>query len=166
MLAWKVKFKKYFSGKLAIIQIAAGVGAFAGRSAATYLVLDQAVWTIVAASQLGSFAGYLGSYVVGYWIAFKADYTRTDRSMGWDICKLELVEQFPSLVGVIPAALAQAALIEAGVHPIVSVNAGSWLGPHKIVNWIAMLSSNSLKKAWVDGTWSPSAFLRRITRKR
>ena len=152
----KLKLRTYFSGKLAMIQIAAGVAAFLGRTLAAYLTQDQSTWTIVGVSQFGGFMGYISIYVVGYLLAFRQDYIGSERSMALDILRLELVEQFPSLVGLVPAALTQAALIEAGgIDPIVSVNLGSWFGPQKIINLLAMVSSNSLKKSWVDHTWSP-----------
>ncbi len=164
----KEKLKKYFSGRLVIIQITAGVGAFAGRSLAAYFTHGQDTWVIVVTSQIGSFGGYISTWVLGYWLAFRADYRVSGRSMPWDVFRLELVEQMPSIAMVVPSSLAQAALIESElmgterVSDVVSVNLGSWFGPHRIVNVVFMLTSNSLKKAWVDGTWSPLALLRRM----
>jgi len=157
------KLRKYFSGKLVLVQSSAGVGAFALRSVAAYATADHGAVVIVATSLVGSFLGYVSIYSIGYWVTFKRDYATSGRRMGWDVIRLQLVEQSPNIPTLIPAALTQIALIEAGdVDPVVSVNVGSWFGPHKIVNFIAMVGSNSLKKGWVDGTWAPGETLRKL----
>jgi len=157
----KAFLRRYFSGKLAIVQVIAGGGAFAGRSLAAYLTQDHATWNIVLASQVGSFAGYIGIYALGYWFVFKRDYRNSSRSMKSDVLKLQAVEQTPNIGTVIASSLTQAALISGGgVSPIISANLASWFGPHKIVNLAAMATSNSLKKAWVDDTWRPLTRLR------
>ena len=171
MLAAREKLKRYFSGRLAIVQISAGVGAFAGRSIAALLTQDQETWAVVLSSQLGSFAGYISTWILGYWLSFKADYRASGRAMSWDIVRLELVEQTPSLAMAVPSALAQAALIESnligsdGLNQVVSVNLGSWFGPHRVVNFTAMLVTNSMKKAWVDGTWRPFSGINRLAKR-
>ena len=82
------------------------------------------------------------------------------------IFKLELVEQLPNVITVVPAVIAQLALIEAGgIDPVVSVNLASWFGPHKVINFGFMFISNSLKKSWVDGSWSLHNLVRRIRAK-
>ena len=165
MFNLKTKLRKYFSGRLAIIQITAGVGAFVGRSAAAYLTDDHGTWTIVLASQFGSFAGYIGTYVAGYWLAFKSDYRASGRSLGLDLIRLQLVEQSPNISTVVSSALTQSALIgSGGLSPVLAANLASWFGPHKIVNLVAMAASNSLKKAWVDGTWRPLAGIQSMFR--
>ncbi|MFC2059061.1 hypothetical protein ACFLTS_05455 [Chloroflexota bacterium] len=159
----KAFLKKYFSGKLAIVQVIAGGGAFAGRSLAAYLTQDHGTWNIVLASQVGSFAGYIGIYALGYRFVFRRDYRNSSRSMKSDVLKLQVVEQTPNIGTVISSSLAQAALISGGgVSPIISANLASWFGPHKIANLAAMATSNSLKKAWVDDTWRPLPRLRAL----
>jgi hypothetical protein len=165
----KAKLRKYFSGKLALVQIGAGAGALAGRSAAVYLSLDQHVWTIVLASMLGSYTGYIGVWALGYWWAFRSDYRASGRSLVLDIVRLQLVEQAPNIGTVLVSGLTQGVLIGGtDMPPVLAVNLGSWFGPQKIVNLAAMAMSNSLKRAWVDGSWKPLAAVRnlidRITR--
>lgn len=160
---FKEKLKKYFSGKLVIVQFIGGIGAFSTRSAVAYALEDHAAVLIVTASLLASFIGYVTIYYLGYWYIFRRDYAVSGRTMGWDVVRLQLVEQSPNIATVIPAALVQIAAIEAAdVDPVITVNLGSWFGPQKIINFIAMVTSNSLKKGWVDHTWSPGAALRGI----
>lgn len=157
------KLKKYMSGKLFIVQVAAGFGALAGRSLAVYAVLDLETWYIVLASLFGSFAGYVGVWVLGYWLAFRKDYRESGRFMPADIIRLQFVEQLPNLATVIASVLAQGALIGAtDLSPLLAANLGGSLSPHKIINVVTMLTSNSLKKAWVDGTWKPRQALRSL----
>ena len=157
------KLKKYFSGKLLIVQISAGVGAFALRSVAAYSTSSLDTWITVTVTQVGSFTGYIASYFLGYWYVFRKDYSKLDRSMGRDVLKLQLVEQAPNVWTVISSAATQAALMENTdvgsdeFTAVFSANIASWFGPHKILNLAAMLASNSLKKAWVDHTWKPFA---------
>lgn len=171
MSGFKAKVKKYFSGKLVLVQLTAGVGAFVGRSLAAFSMSDQDTWIIVIASQAGSFIGYIGMYFFGYWFAFKLDYRSMNRSMPKDVVKLQLVEQSPNLGTVISSALTQAALIEGtdvgsdGFESVFSANIASWFGIHKIANFAAMAGSNSLKKGWVDHTWSPGAAMRKLAGK-
>ncbi len=161
MPKFMAKVKKYFSGKLVIVQLIGGVGAFGARSAAAYALDDYGTVLLVVASLLASFLGYITVYYLGYWYVFRHDYATSGRTMGLDVIRLQLVEQSPNIATVIPAALAQIAAIEAvGANPIFAVNVGSWIGPQKIVNFVAMVSSNSLKKGWVDHTWSPGAVMR------
>jgi len=156
--ALKARIWRYFSGRLALIQIGAGVGALILRSMAAYLASDMSVPTMVFVSMIGSFVGYVTAYVIAYWVAFREDYRASGRSMSWDIVRLQLVEQLPNVGTVIAAGLTQGVLIGGtDVPPVVAVNIGSWFGPQKIVNLAAMLTSNSLKKAWVDDTWKPRA---------
>ena len=155
------KLRKYFSGRLVIVQLSAGVGAFALRSVAAYSTSHLDTWITVTVTQFGSFAGYISTYFLGYWYAFRRDYATQERSMGGDVLKLQLVEQSPNVWTVISSAVTQAALMEKtdvgsdGFTAVFSANLASWFGPHKILNLAAMLASNSLKKAWVDHTWKP-----------
>ncbi|NQT72328.1 MAG: hypothetical protein HQ553_06095 [Chloroflexi bacterium] len=166
MSGFKAKVKQYFSGKLVIVQLIGGVGAFGARSAAAYALDDYGTVLLVVASLLASFLGYITVYYLGYWYVFRRDYATSGRTMGLDVIRLQLVEQFPNFTTVIPAALIQIAAIEAGdVDPMISVNIGAWFGPQKIVNFIAMVTSNSLKKGWVDHTWSPGTAMRRLAGK-
>lgn len=160
MSSLKAKLKKYFSGRMVIVQIAGGVGAFAGRSLGAVVtdVTAQPDWIIVVASLGGSFTGYISVYVLGYWLAFRREYAALGRSMRLDVLRLQIVEQLPSVGGVIFAALTQALIMDqTATSPVISANLASWFGPQKIANLVAMFSSNSLKKAWVDGSWSPRA---------
>ena len=161
MSSIKAKLKKYMSGKLFVVQIAAGCGSLAGRSLAVYAVMDQSTWYIVLASMLGSFAGYVGVYFLGYWLAFRKDYRESGRFMPLDVGRLQFVEQLPNLVTVVASVLTQGALIGAtDLPPLLAANLGGSLSPHKLINVATMLTSNSLKKAWVDGTWKPAQVLR------
>jgi hypothetical protein len=168
MAGFKATLKKYFSGKLVAVQISAGVGAFAGRSIAAFTTSDLDTWIVVLSSQFGSFAGYIGIYFLGYWYVFKRDYRVSHRSMPKDVVQLQVVEQSPNLVTVISSAVAQAALMETanmgsdGLSSVFSANLASWFGPHKIANLAAMAGSNSLKKGWVDHTWLPGVYLRKL----
>ena len=159
--ALKVRIRRYFSGKLAIVQITAGVGALALRSLAVYLTLDFQTWHIIMASMLGSFTGYVIAYFIGYWIVFRKDYRESGRSMPFDVFRLQLVEQLPNIWTVVGSGVTQGLIIEeTDISPVLAVNVGSWFGPQKILNIAAMLMSNSLKRAWVDGTWRPLTVLR------
>ncbi|UCG83863.1 MAG: hypothetical protein JSW38_03335 [Dehalococcoidia bacterium] len=159
----KGKLQKYLSGKLVIVQIGAGCGAFIGRSIAVLLLPDYATWNIVIIGIVGSTVGYIGTYAIGYWLAFRRDYRESSRFMPFDVGRLQIVEQMPNLGTFIASGVTQGALIGGtGLHPVLAVNLGSWFGPHKIINLVAMLTSNSLKKAWVDGTWRPIALVRNL----
>jgi hypothetical protein len=156
----KARVRKYFSGRLVLVQLGGGVGALIVRSTAAYLASDHTVLTVVVAATIGSFVGYISAYIVGYWLAFRKDYGASGRSMSSDIAKLQAVEQLPNVGTVIASAVTQGALISAAdVPPLLAVNIGSWFGPQRIVNLAAMLAGNSLKRAWVDGTWKPGASL-------
>jgi hypothetical protein len=154
------RLRQYLSGKLILVQIASGCGAFAARSLAVYLSLGSPTWTIVLASVVGGGLGYVGTYALGYWFAFRADYRVSGRSMPLDVAGLQFVEQLPNILTVTASVLTQGALI-AGTNlpPVVAANVGSIVAPHKIVNLATMLASNSLKKACVDRTWKPAALL-------
>jgi hypothetical protein len=124
------------------------------------MTLGYESWIIVLAGMLGSFTGYLSAYVLGYWVTFRKDYSTSGRSMLFDIFRLQLVEQLPNIWTVAGSGLTQGALIEGtDMPPVLAVNIGSWFGPQKILNIAAMLTSNSLKRAWVDGSWKPLAVL-------
>lgn len=160
----KTRLRKYFSGKLALVQIVAGVGAFAGRSAAVLLVSHQPVWNIVLASMLGSYTGYIGTYAVGYWLTFRRNYRASGRFMVADIAGLQLVEQAPNIGTVVASGLMQGALIGGtNLPPVLAANLASWFGLHKIANLVAMAASNSFKRAWVDGSWKPLTALQSLT---
>lgn len=160
----KEKLHKYFSGRLAVVQIGAGCGALIGRSLAVYFIPDHATWNIVIIGIAGSTVGYIGTYAFGYWLAFRGDYRESNRFMPFDIGRLQLVEQMPNLGTFIASGVTQGALIGgAGLHPVLAVNLGSWFGPHKIINLIAILTSNSMKKAWVDGSWKPLVLIKGLS---
>jgi hypothetical protein len=162
----KTAIAKYLSGKLAVVQIVAGCGAFLGRTLAVVAMAEHSTVSIVLMSLLGSTAGYLATYAAGYALAFRRDYRASGRSMPADIARLQFVEQLPNIGLFAASGLAQGALIgTAGLTPVIAANLGSWLGPQKIVNLIAMAASNSLKRAWVDGTWRPLAVTRGLARR-
>jgi hypothetical protein len=164
--ALKARLRKYFSGRLAVVQITAGVGSFVVRTGAAYLASDRSVAVMVALALAGSFAGYIAAYAIGYWAVFRKEYRASGRSMPLDIARLQLVEQLPNVGTAVAAGLTQGVLIGgADMPPVVAVNIGSWFGPQKIVNFAAMLTSNSLKKAWVDGTWKPLGLARNLVRR-
>ncbi len=166
MSGFMAKVNKYFSGKLVIVQLIGGVGAFGARSAAAYALDGYGTVLLVVASLLASFLGYITVYYLGYWYVFRHDYATSGRTMGYDVIRLQLVEQSPNIPTVIPAALIQIAAIEAGdVDPMISVNLGAWFGPQKVINFIAMVTSNSLKKGWVDHTWAPGPTLKNLAGK-
>ena len=91
--ALKARLRKYFSGRLAVVQISAGIGALIVRSTAAYLASDWTLGAIVVTAMVGSFAGYIGAYAFGYWMAFRRDYKASGRSMPLDIVRLQLVWQ-------------------------------------------------------------------------
>ena len=139
----KDKLQKYLSGRLAIVQIGAGCGAFIGRSLAVIFLPDHATWNIVIIGIVGSTVGYISTYAFGYWLAFRGDYKKSSRFMPFDIGRLQLVEQLPNLGTFIASGVTQGALIGGtGLNPVIAVNLGSWFGPHKIINLATMLTSN------------------------
>lgn len=154
------RLKRYLSGKLILVQIAAGCGAFAARSLAVYLSLGSPTWAIIVASIVGGGLGYVGTYAFGYWFAFRADYKVSGRSISRDVAGLQFVEQLPNILTVAASVLTQGALI-AGTNmpPVLAANVGSIFAPHKLANLATMLASNSLKKACVDRTWTPATLL-------
>ncbi len=162
----KARVRQYFSGRLAIVQIVAGFGAFAGRSLIAYATDDMGATVIVPASMAGSFVGYVSLWVAGYWFVFRKDYRRSGRHMSLDVMRLQLVEQLPNVGTVAALALTQGALIgPAGMEPLLAINLASWFGPQKAINFAAMAASNTLKRGWVDGSWSPRSALRSAFRR-
>jgi hypothetical protein len=149
--------QKYFSSKTVLVQTAGGVGAFAGRSLAAYLSIDLPPWENVLISSFGSFVGYVGIYAISYWYTFRNApiYKSSKRDMKTTILELQVVEQTPNIFNFLVSASGQFGLMSAGVNPIISANLASWFGPQKIINMLAMLSANSLNKAWVYETWKP-----------
>lgn len=80
-----------------------------------------------------------------------------------DVFGLQVIEQMPNLATLVFAGSAQAAVFEWIPLPKwVAANLASWFGPQKIVNFLAMATANSTKKAWVDGSWSPIAGIRNV----
>jgi len=110
----------------------------------------------------GSCAGYIGTYIAGYYVAFRRDYKGSGRSMFRDILSLQLVEQLPNVITLIPALMMQGALmVGTQMGPMLAINLGSLFGLHKIANLMAMTGSNSMKKAMVDRSWTPSVRVKR-----
>ena len=96
-------------------------------------------------------------------MAFRSDYKETGRSIIRDVARLQIIEQTPNIATVAAAGITQGALIGGtDINTVVAVNVGSWFGPQKIVNLLAMLTSNTMKKAWVDHSWSPIHVLREL----
>lgn len=150
-------FKNYFSGKTAVVQVIAGVAAFAGRSLASYFSTDLPNWENVLFSHIGSYLGYVGTYIPNYWCAFRKEYRGSDKSMLSNIVKLQGIEQTPNIINVISSASSQAGLMATGLNPVVAANLASWFGPHKILNLLAMAGANSVNKAMVYRTWDPKS---------
>jgi hypothetical protein len=154
-----LKLKKYFSGKLFLLQISAGVGAFALRTLAAYSLRESTLWSVVI-GQVGSYTGYISVYIFGYWLAFRGDYRISGRSIKKDILGLQVAEQLPNAATLLLSSASQVWFIETTGWPTwIGVNLGSWFGLHKIVNVFAMLFSNTIKRSWVDGYWKPPAWM-------
>jgi len=161
--------KRYLSGKLVVVQFLGGCSAFAFRTAVAYFTtytFHLPKWDIVLSYTIASNLSYIATWAIGYIVAFRKDYHRVKRPMWPDLVRLQLIEQTPNLITLVPSALFGWALISnAGVSPMVSTNLVSWFGPQKVINLAAGIISNATKKAWVDRTWSPSAITRRILRR-
>ena len=160
-----LRLKMYFSGKLFLVQLSAGVGAFALRTLAAYSLRESTLWS-VAIGQVGSYTGYISVYILGYWLAFRKDYKSSGRSIKRDIFGLQVAEQLPNASTLLISSSWQVVLIEVTGWPTwIGVNLGSWFGLHKIVNLFAMLFSNTIKRSWVDGSWKPPSRMRRILKR-
>jgi hypothetical protein len=160
-----LKLKKYFSGKLFLVQLSAGVGAFALRTLAAISFRDSTIWSVVV-GQVGSYTGYISVYILGYWLTFRKDYKLSGRSFKKDIFGLQVAEQLPNAGTLFFSSAWQVVLIETTGWPTwIGVNLGSWFGLHKIVNIATMLFSNSLKRSWVDGSWKPASRFQRILKR-
>jgi hypothetical protein len=160
-----LRLKRYFSGKLFLVQISAGIGAFALRSLGAFF-FDSNTASSIIAGLIGSYTGYITIYAFGYWLRFRKDYRISGRSIKRDMLGLQLAEQIPNVTTLIITVAWQGLFIEAtGVPAWVGVNLASWFGPQKIVNLCAALFSNSLKKGWVDGSWLAPLWIRRLLRR-
>jgi len=160
--------KRYLSAKLVVVQFLGGCSAFAFRTAVAYFTtykLHLSSWDVVLSYTLASNLGYIATWCIGYFVAFRRDYHKLKRQIWPDMLRLQLIEQIPNLVTLVPSALSGWALTnKAGVSPMLSTNLASWFGPQKVLNLCAGIISNATKKAWVDKTWSPGAITRRILR--
>ena len=162
---FKLKVKKYLSGRLFLVQLLSGIGAFILRSLAAYILRDYLLLSIIC-SMAASFIGYIGVYIVGYWWFFRKDYKLTGRLMKKDILGLQLVEQLPNVGTVLAAGLMHGALVwTTGMSSVIAANLASWFGPQKIINILAMIASNTLKRGCVDGSWKPSVRVQRLLQK-
>ncbi|MFC1906162.1 hypothetical protein ACFLWJ_01595 [Chloroflexota bacterium] len=156
------RLKRYFSGKLFVVQLSAGIGAFALRTLLAYLFRSDMVSSIIA-GLIGSYTGYIGTYAFGYWLRFRKDYRVSGRSIRKDILGLQSAEQLPNVTTLIISIAWQGLFIQAtGLPTWVGVNLASWFGPHKFVNLGAALFSNSLKRGWIDGSWLAPLWIRRF----
>jgi hypothetical protein len=157
-----LRLKRYFSGKLFLIQLSAGIGAFALRSLGAFF-FDSNTASSIIAGLIGSYTGYITIYAFGYWLRFRKDYRISGRSIKKDVLGLQLVEQVPNVTTLIITVAWQGLFIQATGLPVwVGVNLASWFGPQKIVNLCAGLFSNSLKKGWVDHSWLAPLWIRRL----
>jgi len=161
--------KSYLSGKLVVVQFLGGCGAFIFRTAVAYFTTYKfhlSNWDSALFYTLASNFGYIATWCIGYFIAFRKDYHRLKRPVWPDMLRLQLIEQAPNLITLVPSALSGWALTsKVGISSMVSTNVASWFGPQKILNLSAGIISNATKKAWVDKTWSPGAITRRILRR-
>ncbi len=156
-----LRLKRYFSGRLFVVQVCAGIGAFAFRSLGA-IIFDTNNVTIIAAGLVGSYGGYIGTYAIGYWLRFRKDYRASGRSMKKDVFGLQSAEQVPNLISLIITIAWQGFILEqTNVTPWVGINLASWFGPQKFVNLAAALFSNSLKKGWVDRSWLAPLWMRK-----
>ena len=157
-----IKLKTYFSGRLFIVQLCAGVGAFALRSLGA-IIFDSNTVTIIIAGIIGSYTGYITTYAIGYWLRFRKDYSVSGRSMKRDILGLQSAEQVPNLISLIITIAWQGFVLEATDLPVwIGLNLASWFGPQKIVNLAAALLSNSLKRGWIDHSWLAPLWMRKM----
>ena len=156
-----LRLRKYFSGRLFIVQLCAGIGAFALRSLGAFL-FGSSTATAIAAGLVGSYTGYITTYAIGYWLRFRKDYRASGRSMKKDVFGLQSAEQVPNLISLIITIAWQGFILEqTDVTPWVGINLASWFGPQKLVNLAAALFSNSLKKGWVDRSWLAPLWMRK-----
>ena len=161
--------KRYFSGKLIVVQFLGGCGAFILRTAVAYSTTYKfhlSNWDSALFYTLSSNFGYITTWCIGYFVAFRNDYHRLKRPIWPDMLRLQLIEQAPNLITLVPSALSGWALTsKVGISPLASTNIASWFGPQKILNLSAGFISQATKKAWVDKTWKPSAIPRMILRR-
>ena len=160
-----LRLKRYFSGKLFVVQLSAGIGAFALRTLLAYSFRNNMVSSIIA-GLVGSYTGYITTYAFGYWLRFRKDYRVSGRSIRKDILGLQSAEQLPNVTTLIISIGWQGIVIQAtGVPSWIGVNLASWFGPQKFVNLGAALFSNSLKRGWVDGSWLAPLWIRRLLKR-
>jgi membrane protein YqaA with SNARE-associated domain len=161
--------KRYLSGKLIVVQFLGGCSAFIFRTSVAYFTTYKfhlSVWDTAVFYTIASDFGYIATWFIGYFIAFRKDYYRLKRPIWPDMLRLQLIEQAPNLITLVPSALSGWALTsEAGISPLASTNITSWFGPQKILNLSAGFISQATKKAWVDKTWKPGSIARRILRR-
>ena len=161
--------KRYLSGKLIVVQFLGGCGAFVLRTAIAYFTTYKfhlSNWDSALFYTLASNFGYIATWGIGYFVAFREDYHKLKRPIWPDMLRLQLIEQAPNIITLVPSALSGWALTsKAGISSMVSTNIASWFGPQKILNLSAGFISQATKKAWVDKTWSPTAITRRILRR-
>lgn len=156
------KLKKYFSGRLFLVQLCAGIGAFALRSLGAYF-FDTNNITRIIAGLIGSYTGYIGTYAIGYRLRFRKEYRLSGRSMNRDILGLQSAEQVPNILALIVTIAWQGFILEyTSVTPWIGINLASWFGPQKLVNLGAALFSNSLKRGWVDRSWLAPLWMRKL----
>ncbi len=158
--------KRYLSGKLVVVQFLGGCSAFIFRTAVAYFTTYKfhlSAWDTALFYTIASNFGYIATWFIGYFIAFRKDYYRLKRPIWPDMLRLQLIEQAPNFITLVPSALSGWALTsKVGISPLASTNITSWFGPQKILNLAAGFISQATKKAWVDKTWSPGAITRRM----
>ena len=161
--------KRYLSAKLVAVQFLGGCSAFILRTVVAYFTTYKfhlSVWDTALFYTIASNFGYIATWFIGYFVAFRKDYHKLKRPLWPDMLRLQLIEQAPNLITLVPSALSGWALTsKVGISSMVSANIVSWFGPQKILNLSAGIISNVTKKAWVDKTWKPSAITRGILRR-
>ena len=161
--------KRYLSGKLIVVQFLGGCSAFIFRTTVAYFTTYKfhlSAWDTALFYTIASNFGYVATWFIGYFVAFRKDYHKLKRPIWPDMLRLQLIEQAPNLITLVPSALSGWALTsKVGISPLASTNITSWFGPQKILNLSAGIISNATKKAWVDKTWRPGAITRRILRR-
>jgi hypothetical protein len=116
--------KRYLSGKLIVVQFLGGCSAFIFRTAVAYFTTYKfhlSVWDTALFYTIASNFGYIATWFIGYFIAFRKDYYKLKRPIWPDMLRLQLIEQAPNLITLEPSALSGWALTsKIGISPLAS----------------------------------------------